>query len=201
MRSICTAIAASLVVATSGSAIAATSDGDFAVYGWGARDCNAITTILGGDQAAQAKVQIAEWISGYISSANRNTDSVYDLTPVKTYIPMVSLAQNICINNSNQLLESVVYSMIAGFSEFRLPTDSPVVSLSHKGRSVTVNEATVLQVQQFLISEGQLDGSADGQFGAKTAEALEKWQENADLTPNGLPDMVTLFLISKKIKQ
>jgi len=115
---------------------------------------------------------------------------------------MVSLAQKLFAStNSNQLLESVVYSMIAGFSELRLPTDSPVVSLSHKGRSVTVNEATVLQVQQFLISEGQLDGSADGQFGAKTAEALEKWQENADLTPNGLPDMVTLFLISKKIKQ
>lgn len=201
MRSICTAIATTLVVGTSGPAIAAGLDGDFAVYGWGARDCNTIIAMLEGDQAAQAQGQMAEWISGYISSQNRNIDGVYDLTPIKTYLPMVSLAQNICVNNSDQIFENVVYAMIESFSALRLSTDSPAISLSHKGRSVTVNEVTLLQVQQFLISEGQLDGPADGQFGTQTAEALEKWQENADLTPNGLPDMITLFLIAQQIKQ
>jgi peptidoglycan hydrolase-like protein with peptidoglycan-binding domain len=200
MRSICSALATALVAGTSTSAIAETSSGDFAVYGWGARDCTTIVTMLEGDQAAQAQGQIAEWISGYISSQNRVRDSVYDLTPIKTHYPLVSLARNICANNSDQLLENVVYALVEGFSALRLPTNGPVVSLSHKGKTVSVNEMTLLSVQKFLISVDLLEvGSADGKFGAKTAEALEKWQYSANLTPNGLPDMMTLFLISQKL--
>jgi hypothetical protein len=201
MRSICAAAATTLAVGISGSAIAATSDGDFAVYGWGARDCNAIVAILGGDQAAQAQGQMAEWISGYISSQNRTGENVYDLTPIKTHYPLVSLAKNICADNSDQLFENVVYAMVDKFSALRLPTNGPVASLSHNGNSLTVNEATVLLVQEFLITEGLLEaGSADGKFGSKTALAVETWQKSAGLTPNGLPDMVTLFLIAQKIK-
>lgn len=202
MRRIRSALSTAFLIGTSASAFAETSTGDFAVYGWGARDCTTIVTMLNGDQAAQAKGQMAEWISGYISAQNRTLDGVYDQTPIQTHYPLVSLAQNICANNSDQLFENVVYSMVEGFSALSLPASGPAVSLSHKERSVSVSEVTLLAVQNYLISVDLLEvGSADGQFGAKTAQALETWQENENLTPNGLPDMVTLFLIAQKTNQ
>lgn len=140
-------------------------------------------------------------MSGYITGQNRSEDGVYDLTPVKSHYPLVSLARNICTNNSDQLFESVVNAMVDSFFSLRLPTNSPTVSVSHNEQSVTINEATVLRVQEFLISSDHLDGSADGKFGPRTARALESWQEEAGLTPNGLPDMVTLFLMAQQIEQ
>lgn len=202
MRTICAAITLTIVAGTSAPSTAATADGDFAVYGWGARDCTAITSVLEGDQAAQAQAQLAEWISGYVTSQNRSEDGVYDMTPVKTHYPLVSLARNICANNSDQLFESVVNAMIDSFSTLRLPENSPTVSVNHKEQSVTVNESTVLRVQEFLVSADLLEnGSADGVFGPRTAQALESWQEAAGLQPNGLPDMVTLFLMAQQIDQ
>lgn len=199
MRTTCAAIATASVLGSFAPALAATSEGDFAVYGWGARDCNTIIAILDGEQAAQAQGQLAEWISGYISGQNRNIEGVYDLTPIKTHYPLVSLARNVCANNGDQLFENVVYAIVDTFAAMRLPANSPVVAVSHKGQSVTVNESTVLLVQQFLVEAGILgESAADGQFGPQTAQALESWQESANLTVNGLPDMVTLFLMAQQ---
>jgi len=200
MRIFRTTAAALLLGAGTVPANAATESGDFAVYGWGARDCTSIVTILGGEQAAQAQGQLAEWISGYISARNRVTDDLYDLTPIKSQYPLVALARNICTNNPDQLFEAVVDAMMTSFSKLSLSDNSPLSQLSRNGRSANVNESTLFKVQQFLIGEGILeDGSADGKFGPKTAGALEEWQEGAGLTPTGLPDVATLFLIAQQI--
>ena len=179
---------------------AATEDGDFAVYGWGARDCNAIVAVLEGEQGAQARNQLAEWVSGYIAARNRVTDGVYDMTPVKSHISLVALARNICANNADQLFESVVAAMLTSFEALRIPEDSPVVSLSRNDRAITASETTLVRVQEFLIAEGFLDGSADGQYGPKTASAIEAWQEDTGLQTTGLPDVATLFLIAQEIR-
>lgn len=202
MRNICLTIATTIALGTVTPATAATSDGDFAVYGWGARDCNTIIAVLGGDQEAQVRAQLAEWISGYISASNRKDAGVYDVTPIKSHFPLVSLAQNICANNADQLFENVVAAIVGNYKAFELSENSPIATLSHNGNSVNVNEATVRRVQEFLIADGKLaEGSADGQFGPQTAQAIEKWQSNSKLTVNGLPDMVTLFLMAQKFSQ
>lgn len=202
MRNICATLVTALALGAVTPALAVTSDGDFAVYGWGARDCNTIMAILDGAQAAQAKAQLAEWISGYISAQNRTGEGVYDVTPIKSHVLMVSLARNICANNADQLFENVVFAMIEDFSAFIVPKNVPLVELSHKGNSVSVNESTVRRVQEILIADDKLpSGSADGLFGPILAQALEDWQAEENLTVNGLPDMVTLFLMAIKITE
>ncbi len=202
MRNIFSTLTTALTLSIATPALAATSDGEFAVYGWGTRDCNTIMTLLNGEQAAQAKAQLAEWISGFISAQNRMAEGLYDITPVKSHSPMVSLAQNICANNPDQLFENVVFAMVESFSALELTENSPLVQLSHNGQAVSVNEETVRRVQKILIADGKLPtGSDDGKFGPQTALSIEAWQGEADITVNGLPDMVTLFLMAKQATQ
>lgn len=202
MRKICATLATALTLGTVTPTLAATSDGSFAVYGWGARDCNTIMAVLAGEQAAQAQAQLAEWISGYISAQNRVEENLYDITPVKTHSPMVSLARNICVNNPDQLFENVVFAILESFSALKLVENSPLVQVSHNGQAVSVNEETIRRVQEVLIADGKLsEGAADGQFGPQTAQGIEAWQQEAGVTQNGLPDMVTLFLMGQQIER
>jgi hypothetical protein len=202
MRNICAMLAATVALGTVTPTFAATSTGDFAVYGWGARDCNTIMAVLEGEQAAQAQAQLSEWISGFISAQNRLSENLYDITPIKSHFPLVSLARNICANNTDQLFENVVFAMLESFEELRLVENSPLLQVSHKQQAVTVSEETLRRVQEILIADGKLPvGSADGQFGPQTAKAIETWQSEADLTVNGLPDMVTLFVMAQRSNQ
>lgn len=202
MRNICVTLATALTFSTVTPSLAATSDGDFAVYGWGARDCNTIIAVLNGDQAAQAQAQLAEWISGFISAQNRMGEGLYDITPIKSHVPMVSLARNICANNPDQLFENVVFAILENFSALKLVENSPLVQVSHNGQAVSVNEETIRRVQEVLIADGKLsEGAADGQFGPQTAQGIEAWQQEAGVTQNGLPDMVTLFLMGQQLER
>ena len=198
MRNIYATFMTVLTLSIATPALAATPDGSFAVYGWGARDCKTIMAVLDGEKAAQAKAQLAEWISGFISAQNRAAEGLYDITPVKSHSPMVNLAQNICANNPDQIFENVVFAVVKKYSALGLTKNSPLVKLSHKGQTVSVNEETVRRVQKILIADGKLPtGSDDGKFGTQTALSIEAWQGEADITVNGLPDMVTLFLMAK----
>jgi len=200
MHTFRTTTAALLLAAATVSANAATESGDFAVYGWGARDCTDIVAILDGEQAAQAQGQLAEWISGYISSRNRVVDGIYDLTPIKSQYSLVALARNICINNPDRLFEAVVDALTTSFSKLSMSDNSPLAQLTRNGRSANINESTLIKVQQFLIADGILEGgAADGKYGPKTAKALEEWQKSAGLPPTGLPDVATLFLIAQQV--
>jgi hypothetical protein len=113
---------------------------------------------------------------------------------------MVSLARNICVNNPDQLFENVVFAILESFSALKLVENSPLVQVSHNGQAVSVNEETIRRVQEVLIADGKLsEGAADGQFGPQTAQGIEAWQQEAGVTQNGLPDMVTLFLMGQQL--
>lgn len=196
------AMAATVVLSVSTlPGFAATNEGDFAVYGWGARDCNTILSVLQGDKAAQARGQLAEWISGYVTGQNRSGGNVYDLIPIQSHYALVGLAQNICSNNSDQSFESVVAAIVENFSGWSLAGESPMVTVSHKGQSVELNELTLARVQEVLVAGDLLaSAAADGKFGPQTAAALENWQQSVGLVPTGLPDMVTLFLMADRLE-
>lgn len=52
------------------------------------------------------------------------------------------------------------------------------------------NEVT--KIQQYLITNGYMTGSADGVFGEKTESAVKRYQENNSLTPDGIAGAATL---------
>lgn len=52
------------------------------------------------------------------------------------------------------------------------------------------NEVT--KIQQYLITNGYMTGSADGVFGEKTESAVKRYQGNNSLTPDGIAGAATL---------
>ena len=57
----------------------------------------------------------------------------------------------------------------------------------------------MIELQQALIALGYNAGTVDGDFGPATELQVEKFQENAELHPDGIVGKGTLREINKKI--
>ena len=58
------------------------------------------------------------------------------------------------------------------------------------------SQDTIKSVQEYLIAQGYMDGTADGIFGAKSREALSTFQAHNGLNATGEVDMFTLLIIN-----
>lgn len=70
-------------------------------------------------------------------------------------------------------------------------TPSEILALSRRGSTGT----EVRNIQTRLKQWGYLNGSVDGIYGAKTEEAVKKFQRNNGLTPDGIAGPATLAKI------
>lgn len=82
-------------------------------------------------------------------------------------------------------------AVLIALSFFCFAPHSQAAVLKHGDRG-----AQVVQVQQYLIARGLLDGSADGVYGEATVEAIKIFQASVGLSPDGECGDQTFSLLS-----
>lgn len=185
----CTALAVS-------PALAATEDGQFAVRGLGAHSCADIVAAVAAENNAAASAQLASWVAGYLSHANRTTDGVFDVMPIQDIYDVATIIARICERNPDSYMEQVAASVIQLVASSAQDAVSELTPIEHDDQSVLVRQAVLKTAQQALIARGSLpEGSDDGVYGRNTRNAFVDFQQANSLAPTGLPDSMTLFLL------
>ena len=183
------------------SAGAATEAGVFAARGIGAQVCTNVVNATTDDQRAALRAELATWIAGYMSAVNRTTDKTFDAVPVQNLLALAELTRNVCANNPDKLVENVFSAVVDGFAEFAINDVSDMTTMKSEKYQVTVRQETLLEVQTYLAANGLLEAKfVDGEFGPKTSAVLKAFQAKRKITESGLPDAMTLFLISEALK-
>jgi hypothetical protein len=135
------------------------------------------------------------WVEGYLTGVNRYTGDTYDVAPWQMAELYGVIIAGHCEKNPNERLFEVVQKMAITMSATRLKAPSPLVRLDAKGRSFTLYEEVIRQVQQVLRRQNLYEGEANGQWSEDLQRSLGAYQVLVGLPDTGLPDQITLWLL------
>ena len=188
---VCALIGLSLVSATPASS--ADSDGDYAIRGAGALQCEVFI------DAARAESGSSEgyvrWFEGYLSAVNRVTPDTYDLSPLTEIRDVALLVLNVCTAAPDTNIESALANVLDTLRPIRNETLTELLTLEHEGVRVRLRKSTMIQIQEALTEEGYYSSTIDGLYGPGTRTAIIRHQEANGLEATGLPDGATLLSI------
>lgn len=189
-------VAAAFAALTASPALTATGEGTFAVRGLGASSCGEVVAALTGPDTAVTATQMASWIAGYLTHANRSTDEHFDVMPIQDIYGISTIIARICENHTDSLLEEVAASVLDLMAPFAQTESSDLIDIEVDGQTVRLRQSAMAMVQQRLIDRGALpEGSADGLYGRNTRSAIGAFQAASNLPETGLPDSMTVFLL------
>lgn len=172
-------------------ALAADSDGNYAVRGVGATTCGDFATAV--EQQDQNLPLVLQWLQGYVSGLNLLQEGTYDASPIQEPGTLAALVLNVCRSNDGLILETATAQALNALAPARLTQQSENLTLEAADRQVVVRRDTLRQVQRRLRETGHYTSSIDGLYGPGTRRALASYQESAGLTVTELPDADTLI--------
>lgn len=181
---------------SAGISRAATDDGAFVVRGYGGQSCSDLISSLGGDQKDINFLRFSEWLSGWLSSANRFQSGYYDVFPVSEIGGTSNIVLRVCSKNPDSLIEDVLHSVVSAAIAGASTTSSSITNIQHEGNKVRLRAEVLLKVQNRLVSLGLLEEKmADGKFGNATKNALLSFQGSRGLRLTGIPDAFTTYML------
>lgn len=172
---------------------AASKSGRFAIKDVGLASC----TRYSEEHKKKSKryFQFVGWMMGYISSHNMYTKDNVDVAPWQTTHLLAELIASFCHANPKTQLVAAVNLLIANLASSRLRTGSKRVKITVGDKTMYMYEAILRRAQQMLAERGHYNGPADGNFGAATRQAFEKFQKENKIAVTGMPDQRSLLLI------
>jgi peptidoglycan hydrolase-like protein with peptidoglycan-binding domain len=194
-RNYATGLALALaLVQPQGAVLAASEDGLFATRGTGSLTCTDYVSRLQGENGTEVRNELALWLSGYLSHANRSQSGFYDVSPVNSIPALAAIIGRVCVANPDALVETAVNTVLISMSELAPRSETPESVVRNGDLSVAISEDVLLRVQQKFVAQGLLDESAaDGKWGPMTREAILVYQGQRSLRQTGIPDPLTLF--------
>ena len=175
MRRFAIAMLATLMLPV--TAIAADSEGRFAVEGVGRATC--VDYLKAASEKNPVYYSIGGWIEGYLTAVNAQTPETYDITPWQQTDLFAALLESHC--QANPDINIIVIP----------PT--PLKSVDIGDRQVYLYDVVLRRIQQALKDKGHYQGGIDGDYGPGTRAAMTAFQQSEGLEVTGLPDQVTLF--------
>jgi peptidoglycan hydrolase-like protein with peptidoglycan-binding domain len=171
---------------------AADTKHDFAVHGIGALSCADLTATSAKNMPV-VRGLLASWLLGYVTAMNRSQTVTYDVTPVQEQGALVNMVAGVCQKHPNVPIETVSYIVLQTLEKAKLSSESPEVTVTVGKASTILRQDTLQRLQKVLVSLQYLDANqATGSFGAKTQDALIKFQTAQNLPKTGLPDPATV---------
>ncbi|MGF1607220.1 MAG: peptidoglycan-binding protein [Rhodothalassiaceae bacterium] len=182
----------SLAVLTAGmpAVQARDAEGNAAIKGSGQAKCEIFIQSLNDNK--QEAVLFVGWLNGFMSGINLFEEKTFDIVPWQPPAYLVALMRNYCTQNPEEPFHSAALKLARSFAPTRLAERSDVVQVPHEEGQLPIYKAVLQRVQEHLIEEGYLIGSADGLYGPATKRALEAYQQARGIEVTGIPDLNTL---------
>lgn len=187
----CFAIAALAALMLPVTAIAADSEGRFAVEGVGRATC--VDYLKAAAEKNPVYYTIGGWIEGYLTAVNAQTPETYDVTPWQQTDLFAALLESHCQANPEINIIVIIRGMVDSLMSDRLREPSPLKPVDMGAREVYLYDVVLLRIQQALKDKGHYQGGIDGDYGPGTKTAMTAFQQAEGLEATGLPDQITLF--------
>jgi hypothetical protein len=189
---VATAVAMTL---TPGLATAAIKDGSFSVRGIGSQQCKAVVDAISNKQGGPAAANLlGSWIAGYLSHSNRMAAGVFELMPISDTMVVAQMVVNVCRGNPDIMVEPAVAIAIKSLNGAAQNADTPIIEIKNDKFSTQIRKSVVVRVQEELAKQKFLPaGSADGDYGPATRDALVAFQKSKKMTETGIPDPATII--------
>ncbi len=187
----CFAIAALAALMLPVTAIAADSEGRFAVEGVGRATC--VDYLKAASEKNPVYYSIGGWIEGYLTAVNAQTPETYDITPWQQTDLFAALLESHCQANPDINIIVIIRGMVDSLMGERLREPTPLKSVDIGDRQVYLYDVVLRRIQQALKDKGHYQGGIDGDYGPGTRAAMTAFQQSEGLEVTGLPDQVTLF--------
>ena len=173
---------------------AADADGQFAIKGGGLQSCGAFA------EAFKSKSDDLKlyggWIEGYLTGQNQRLENTYDVTPWQTTTTMLGAMNSVCQNQPEDTRFIDAFDLLVRtFIPSRLAKASSPVPLSYRGKSTLIYRDVLDLISNRLNQLGYENEVGDSGWSQGTSDALEQFQEKADLPKTGFPDQRTLFVL------
>lgn len=193
MRNVFRSLAAVLALglaAGSDVALAADANGNFTIRGVGQETCQSFLTGIA-DPAGSARY--ISWLMGYVTAENRLLKDTYDLLPTLDGIDFVRTVGLVCRSRPQENLAIAANNTLAALAPLRQATETPLVTMASRGKSIQVRQGMVQALQGGLAAKGLYKGERTGQPSADLTKAIEALQQREKLAVTGLPDIDTLI--------
>lgn len=191
-----TAFALTTMLAATGTTALAQDTQGFVVRGMGAPGCETLISALGSEQSEDAAARLIAWLSGYVTHANRAAADVNDVLPFASIEGFATVIARVCAANTEAQVDAVTASVLVTLEPLAISEPEEVVELRQGEVSMLMRRSVLQALQERLIARELLpEGSADRVYGDQTAEAVATLQQQAELSPTGLPDAWTVFLL------
>lgn len=166
----------------------------FAVEGAGRLSCSDFLRARS-DKTSGEYQRIIGFTEGYLTGANRYEQGTFDLTPWHNAAAFDLILESHCSQNADDTLASVVQRMVTGFRPIRVAQFSQLLEVGDGQNRTYVYEAILRRAQAALQVRGLYSGPEDGRFTAELRKAFLDFQGKSDLSPTGVPDPATLWML------
>ncbi len=175
------------LIVTASPALAADSNGNFGVKGFGLESCGSYTAAR--SESGAAYFAFKSWLNGYLTAYNQLAASTYEIAGKVDLEGLTAWLADYCSAQPRAGFVLAVSALTAVLGPNRLteqPAGTPKAALSATDRQ------TIQAIQQALKDMGYFKGTIDGLLGPRTRTAIGAFQREAGLTVTGRPDASTL---------
>lgn len=178
------------------NAFGADEAGSFAMKGAGFLPCKVYTNER--EKRSNVYYMIGGWIEGYVTAHNKYVADTYDVLSFESLELLLAVIDNHCRAKPDDLLYSVVNSMVIKLQPSRLQHQSRRVPIERDERKTTLYRETIRRIQRELAARGLYKDEITGVFDDATKAAIIAFQSDSELEMTGFPDQTTLWRLLRK---